>query len=171
MRQSFDRGRGRFALRLGERAGVALHDGRLRPNDRARRGRRQSGDQGAPVHAAARLRLRARLRARHPGDPGPAGPSVDPSTAVHTALAPIRFKDFWRDLSLGAARLASSPRRPAKPAMTVGLGTDLIVPAGVAGDVPAGRVLDEAELVAVERADCVVDHVADLAGRSHNSHE
>jgi hypothetical protein len=74
-------------------------------------------------------------------------------------------------LALGTARLASSPRRPAKPAMTVGLGTELIVPAGVAGDVPAGRVLDEAELVTVERADCVVDHVADLAGRSHNPHE
>jgi hypothetical protein len=65
--------------------------------------------------------------------------------------------------------MAGSSR--SSPAMTIHQGTGLIVSAGVAVDLPAGRVFDEAELVAVERADCVVDHVADLAGRSHNSHE
>jgi hypothetical protein len=39
----------------------------------------------------------------------------------------------------------------------------LIISAGVAADLPASRVLGEADLVAVERADRIVGHVADLA--------
>jgi hypothetical protein len=47
-------------------------------------------------------------KGHHTGDPGLARAPVITSTTVYTALAPNRFKDFWRDLSLGAARLASS---------------------------------------------------------------
>ena len=43
-------------LHLREQTGLALHDGRLRPDDRARRGCRWLGAQGAPAHAAPRLR-------------------------------------------------------------------------------------------------------------------
>jgi site-specific recombinase XerD len=35
--------------------------------------------------------------ARHAGDPGWLGHRSITSTAVYTALAPNRFKDFWRD--------------------------------------------------------------------------
>jgi hypothetical protein len=65
------------ALCVRQRARLPVHHGRLRPDDRARRGRRRSGDQGAPAHAAPRLRLRPRQQGpRHPGDPGLARPPV-----------------------------------------------------------------------------------------------
>jgi integrase len=56
---------------------------------------------GAGLELKARphmLRLRSRQQtSRHPRDTGLARPSVYHQTAVYTALAPNRFKDFWRD--------------------------------------------------------------------------
>jgi hypothetical protein len=66
------------ALRVRQRARIAVHHGRLRPHDRARRDWRWPRAQGAPAHAAPRLRLRPRQQGpRHPGDPRLARTSVD----------------------------------------------------------------------------------------------
>jgi hypothetical protein len=70
-------------------------------DDRARGSRCRPGAQGASTHAAPRLRLRAGLL----------GHRSITSTAVYTALAPNRFRDFWgiRD---GAATRGPRPEAP-----------------------------------------------------------
>jgi Tripartite tricarboxylate transporter family receptor len=66
------------ALRVRQRTRVAIQDGWLRPDDRARGSRRRAGAQGAPAHSAPRLRVRpCQQGSRHSGDPGMARTPVD----------------------------------------------------------------------------------------------
>ena len=65
----------------------------LRPHDRSRSGPAPPGAQGAPARAAARVRLPLGHDTR--AIQGWLGHRSITSTAVYTALAPNRFKDFW----------------------------------------------------------------------------
>src|ERR1700733_13184885 len=47
----------------------------------------------------------------------------------------------------------------------------LIRAAGIAGNLPAGRVLDVAKLVDVQRSEGLIGNIADLAGRGHHPNE
>jgi hypothetical protein len=118
------------------RAGASLK-GRLCPDDRAGRGRRGPGAQGAPAHAPARPRLRAADKGHDTGAiQGWLGHRSITSTAVFTALAPNRFKDFWRDRSSrcrGRGALGPAPIRRRRPR------TSLCVPADI-GKVSIPRV-------------------------------
>jgi integrase len=70
----------------------------LRPHDRARGGWRRPGAEGPPAHAAARLRLALANKGHDTrAIQGCLGHRSITRTAVYTALAPNRFKDFWRD--------------------------------------------------------------------------
>jgi hypothetical protein len=81
-----------IALRLRRRARLAVHHGRLCQPHRLPLPA-PPGAEGAPAHAAPRLRLRPRQQgARHPGDSGLAGHRSITSTAVYTALAPNHSK-------------------------------------------------------------------------------
>jgi hypothetical protein len=61
-------------------------------------GRCRPGAQGPPAHAAPRPRLRPANKGHDTrAIQGWLGHRSITSTAVYTALAPNRFKDFWRD--------------------------------------------------------------------------
>jgi integrase len=85
-------------LRLRQRARHAVHHRRLCPDDRAHGRRRRHRIEGVSADASPRVRLCARQQgARYQGDPRWLGHRSITSTAVYTALAPNRFKDFWRE--------------------------------------------------------------------------
>ena len=86
------------SLRVRFRPQGAVHDRRLRQDARARRRGRRPQDQGAPAHAAPRLRLQARQRwRRYARAAGLPRPQNIQHTVRYTELAPTRFKNFWRD--------------------------------------------------------------------------
>jgi hypothetical protein len=66
--------------------------------ERAARRRLGLGAKSAPAHASPCLRLcPCEQGARHTGNPEMAWPSVDYVNGGLYALAPNRFRDFWRD--------------------------------------------------------------------------
>jgi hypothetical protein len=103
-------------IRLRQRAGIAVRHGRPRPNDRPRRGRRRSGDQGAPAHAAAaRGTTPGLFRAGSGIGPLPALPSTRRwrRTGSRTSVAIKRYRSR-RPTGVGPTHRApgKSPRAP-----------------------------------------------------------
>jgi hypothetical protein len=115
------------ALRVRQRARVAIHDGWLRPDDRARAGRRRAGAQGAPAHFAPRQRVRpCQHGSRHPGDPG-----------MDTGQSPARrCTPRWRRTGL---RTTGAIERAARPRAKQGWGRLRGLAACGAGEAPERR--------------------------------